>query len=79
VVGCIGKYAGVADVVRRVYREEGMAGFYRGLDSKIVQSVLTAAFLLMAQEKLARAFFVFLLFFKRRVFAHSASNKCLRP
>jgi len=46
-----GKYTGTIDVVRKISRQEGLLGFYKGMDSKIVQSVLTAALLFMIEER----------------------------
>ena len=35
-------------------RHEGFAGFYKGMNTKIVQSVLAAAILFMVKEELVR-------------------------
>ena len=35
-----------------IVREEGPAGLYKGLSSKLLQSVLTAAILFLAKERL---------------------------
>ncbi|KAL1873073.1 hypothetical protein VTK73DRAFT_1170 [Phialemonium thermophilum] len=46
VAGAAGeKKEGVFDAIRRVVREEGYAGLYKGIGPKVTQSVLTAAFL----------------------------------
>jgi len=50
-----------------VYREEGLAGFYKGIGSKIVQTVLTAAFLMMTQDRLGRMIFALMLVCKRKI------------
>lgn len=39
-------------VMSRILNEEGVLGFYKGLKSKIMQSVLMASFLFMFQDKL---------------------------
>jgi adenine nucleotide transporter 17 len=56
-----GKYLGTLDVLVRVLREEGISGIYKGMESKIVQSVLTAALLFALQNKLADYFLRLLL------------------
>lgn len=45
-------YHGTLDAILRTYRNDGIAGFYNGLRSKIAQSVLTAAILFVMKEKL---------------------------
>ncbi|KAI8071653.1 mitochondrial carrier domain-containing protein [Gongronella butleri] len=46
------RYTSIMDGFRKILAKEGVAGLYGGLKSKIVQSVLTAAFLFMAKEVL---------------------------
>ncbi|ORY99727.1 mitochondrial carrier domain-containing protein [Absidia repens] len=46
------KYSSIMDGFKKILATEGVAGLYGGLKSKIVQSVLTAAFLFMAKEVL---------------------------
>ncbi|ORX92923.1 mitochondrial carrier [Basidiobolus meristosporus CBS 931.73] len=46
------RYKSVLDGFRKVLKHEGVAGLYKGLYYKLVQSVLTAAFLFMAKESL---------------------------
>ncbi|ORY02638.1 putative peroxisomal membrane protein Pmp47 [Basidiobolus meristosporus CBS 931.73] len=48
------RYRSVLDGFRKVLKHEGVAGLYKGLCYKLVQSVLTAAFLFMAKESLFR-------------------------
>ncbi|KAI9287929.1 mitochondrial carrier domain-containing protein [Umbelopsis sp. AD052] len=45
-------YNSILDAFRSIIAHEGVAGLYKGISSKIVQSVLTAAFLFMAKEAL---------------------------
>jgi solute carrier family 25 (peroxisomal adenine nucleotide transporter), member 17 len=45
------KYNGVIDVFLKIIEEKGILGFYSGIESKIVQSVLTSAFLFFAHQK----------------------------
>lgn len=46
------RYASLADGLRKVVAQEGVAGLYKGIQSKLVQSVLTASFLFMSKEAL---------------------------
>lgn len=52
------RYTGTLDAILKMIRHEGWSGFYRGMSTKIVQSVFAAAVLFMTKEelvKLARA------------------------
>ncbi|KAI8880087.1 mitochondrial carrier [Backusella circina FSU 941] len=46
------KYNSILDGFKKIIGTEGIAGLYKGISSKIVQSVLTAAFLFWAKEVL---------------------------
>ncbi|KAG1169695.1 hypothetical protein G6F70_008192 [Rhizopus microsporus] len=46
------KYESILDGFKKIIANEGVTGLYKGISSKIVQSVLTAAFLFMAKEVL---------------------------
>jgi len=46
------KYKSSLEGILAILKEEGMAGLYRGVGSKLTQSVLTAAFLFASQHKL---------------------------
>jgi len=61
-----GKYTGTLDVIQKIYMQEGAGSFFKGMESKIVQSVLTAAFLFMVQNKLATFFLRLLVWFYTR-------------
>ncbi|KAF8056394.1 ufc1 [Scenedesmus sp. PABB004] len=45
------RYAGAADALRRIVREEGLAGLYRGMQAKLAQTALNAALMLMIKEQ----------------------------
>lgn len=45
------KYAGFVDAVTKILKAEGPMGFYKGITSKIVQTVLGAAFMFWTKEK----------------------------
>ncbi|KEH28278.1 peroxisomal membrane carrier protein [Medicago truncatula] len=45
-------YKGTQDAIIKMIRYEGFNGFYKGMGTKIVQSVLAAAVLFMVKEKL---------------------------
>ncbi|KAF8939141.1 hypothetical protein BGZ47_008284 [Haplosporangium gracile] len=46
------RYSSIMDGFRKIIKYEGVAGLYNGISSKIVQSILTASFLFMAQASL---------------------------
>ncbi|KAL1809002.1 hypothetical protein ACET3Z_025992 [Daucus carota] len=46
------QYKGTADAIMKMIRYEGITGCYRGMSTKIVQSVLAAAVLFMIKEEL---------------------------
>mmetsp|Transcript_22630 Transcript_22630/g.62812 ORF Transcript_22630/g.62812 Transcript_22630/m.62812 type:complete len:319 (+) Transcript_22630:175-1131(+) len=45
-------YSGTLDALQKIYEAEGALGFYNGMRTKIVQSVLAAALLFLLKEKL---------------------------
>lgn len=47
-------YKGTCDAIGKMIHYEGFAGFYKGMNTKIVQSVLAAAVLFMVKEELVR-------------------------
>lgn len=46
--------SGTWDAVIKMIRYEGLHGFYKGMGTKIVQSVLAAAVLFMVKEELVK-------------------------
>ncbi|KAL1535434.1 peroxisomal nicotinamide adenine dinucleotide carrier-like isoform X3 [Salvia divinorum] len=48
------QYKGTTDAIDKMIRHEGWYGFYKGLSTKIVQSVLAAALPFMLKEKLVK-------------------------
>lgn len=48
------QYRGTLDAILKMIRYEGVYGFYKGMGTKIVQSVLAAAVLFMVKEELVR-------------------------
>ncbi|KAJ9089701.1 hypothetical protein DSO57_1010198 [Entomophthora muscae] len=46
------RYSSVLDGVRKIIKREGVSGLFKGIQSKLLQSVLTAAILFMAKEAL---------------------------
>ncbi|PON69066.1 Mitochondrial carrier domain containing protein [Parasponia andersonii] len=48
------QYKGTLDAILKMIRYEGFHGFYKGMSTKIVQSVLAAAVLFMVKEELVR-------------------------
>ncbi|KAI8471783.1 MAG: mitochondrial carrier [Monoraphidium minutum] len=45
------RYTSVSDAVVRMWRSEGLAGFYRGMRVKLAQTVLAAALMMMLKEE----------------------------
>ncbi|KAI5679577.1 hypothetical protein M9H77_00804 [Catharanthus roseus] len=50
------QYSGTVDAVVKMIRHEGLSSFYKGMSTKIVQSVLAASILFMIKEELVKAF-----------------------
>ncbi|KAI8357583.1 mitochondrial carrier domain-containing protein, partial [Mortierella sp. GBAus27b] len=48
------RYTSIMDGFRKIIQYEGVAGLYKGISSKIVQSILTASFLFMFQASLVQ-------------------------
>lgn len=48
------QYAGTLDVILKMVRYEGLLSFYKGMSTKIVQSVVAAAVLFMIKEELVK-------------------------
>jgi adenine nucleotide transporter 17 len=46
--------AGTLDAIVKMIRFEGLTGFYKGMSTKIVQSVVAAAILFMIKEELVK-------------------------
>lgn len=46
--------SGTLDAILKMIRYEGLHGFYKGMSTKIVQSVLAAAVLFMVKEELVK-------------------------
>jgi len=44
------KYSGFVDAVTRIFKQDGAFGFYKGITTKIVQTVLGAAFMFWVKE-----------------------------
>lgn len=51
-------YAGTFDAILKMIRYEGLPGFYKGMSTKIVQSVFAASVLFMIKEELVKAIMV---------------------
>lgn len=47
-------YVGTLDAIGKMIQHEGFGGFYKGMNTKIVQSVLAAAILFMVKEELVK-------------------------
>ncbi|OAY85443.1 Peroxisomal nicotinamide adenine dinucleotide carrier [Ananas comosus] len=49
------RYTGTFDAIKKMIRYEGLKGFYKGMGTKIVQSVFAASVLFMVKEELVKA------------------------
>lgn len=45
------RYAGTWDAISRIWREEGLGGYYKGMRAKLLQTALNAALMLMIKEQ----------------------------
>ncbi|KAK9827375.1 hypothetical protein WJX81_003723 [Elliptochloris bilobata] len=54
------RYNGSVDAVTRIWQTEGLPGFYKGMRTKIVQSILAAALLMAIKEEISSASHVIL-------------------
>ncbi|XP_054823778.1 peroxisomal nicotinamide adenine dinucleotide carrier-like isoform X2 [Prosopis cineraria] len=52
------RYSGTFDAILKIIRYEGLPGFYKGMSTKIVQSVFAASVLFMVKEELVKAYMV---------------------
>ncbi|XP_028783801.1 peroxisomal nicotinamide adenine dinucleotide carrier [Neltuma alba] len=50
------RYSGTFDAILKIIRYEGLPGFYKGMSTKIVQSVFAASVLFMVKEELVKAY-----------------------
>ncbi|XP_044982344.1 peroxisomal nicotinamide adenine dinucleotide carrier-like [Hordeum vulgare subsp. vulgare] len=67
------RYTGTLDAILKMIRYEGLHGFYKGMGTKIVQSVFAASVLFMVKEELVK--FVILLVARSRTLLLTRSNK----
>lgn len=49
------QYSGTWNAIATIYEQEGVAGFFKGLDTKLLQTVANAALLMMLKEQLYTA------------------------
>jgi hypothetical protein len=45
------RYGGTGDAIRRIWREEGAGGFFKGMNAKLLQTALNAALMLSIKEQ----------------------------
>jgi adenine nucleotide transporter 17 len=45
------RFNSIFDGLKKIYKSEGISGLYKGIESKLVQSVLTAAFTFAFKEQ----------------------------
>ena len=49
------RYSSIVDGLRKIVKHEGVKGLYKGIESKLVQSVLASAFTFAFKEELFNA------------------------
>ncbi len=64
---------GTLDAIVKMVQYEGLAGFYKGMSTKIVQSVMAAAVLFMIKEELVKS--ATILVARRKKIGQAASLK----
>uniref|UniRef100_A0A0E0M360 Peroxisomal membrane protein n=1 Tax=Oryza punctata TaxID=4537 RepID=A0A0E0M360_ORYPU len=67
------RYTGTIDAIIKMIRYEGLHGFYKGMGTKIVQSVFAASVLFMVKEELVK--FVVVLIARSRTMLGPSSKK----
>ncbi|KAL5210456.1 hypothetical protein ABZP36_006079 [Zizania latifolia] len=67
------RYTGTIDAIIKMIRYEGLHGFYKGMGTKIVQSVFAASVLFMVKEELVK--FVVILIARSRTVLGTSSKK----
>lgn len=50
-----GQYTGTVDCLMDLWRRKGLAGLFQGLESKLLQTVVTSAFMFLAYENIYKA------------------------
>lgn len=61
------KYTGTADVLRKLHAVKGVFGWFQGIEAKLWQTVLTAAFQFLAYEQVQKIVYLLLLGKKLKV------------
>ena len=46
------RYSGVLDAVHKIWGQEGLRGLYKGINTKMVQTVLAASLLMVLKEQI---------------------------
>ncbi|KAF2073537.1 hypothetical protein CYY_005156 [Polysphondylium violaceum] len=58
-------YSGTFDAINKIFKSDGFLGFFKGMPSKMVQTVLGAAFMFLVKEKIS-TYTIFCLFYLKR-------------
>lgn len=61
------KYSSILDGFRKIFKQEGITGLYKGISSKLLQSVLSSAFLFPLKEEFFKIAVMILVLLKLRV------------
>eukprot|EP01132_Coremiostelium_polycephalum_P005776 gene5776-7186_t len=60
-------YKGTLDAIIKIFKSDGILGFFKGMPSKMVQTVLGAAFMFLVKEKIVNYTVLCLFFLKSRL------------
>lgn len=59
------KHPGALDILRRVLKREGFAGWYQGMQAQIVKAVLSQALLFLSKDQFEKYAFTLMLVYGR--------------
>ena len=61
------RYKGTFDVISKIGKYEGIQGFYKGISSRLLSSVLNAAFLFATKEEFSKIIFILLMIVRMKL------------
>ncbi|KAG8756935.1 ADP/ATP carrier protein [Serendipita sp. 396] len=66
------KYNGALDILKKVYKTEGLSGWYQGMSAQIIKAVLSQAFLFMSKDQFERYALIIMIAWQRLATASPA-------